>query len=82
MGHTHTWIPLDIGHIDIIRQRVDTPKTQSLYLIVKICRDHGCSAGVTGDGVVFENIRQGTVQEDEVMLRVTSGLKTHTKEGR
>lgn len=78
MGHIHDWLDLKNYYIDIIRRRLDAPKIQSLYRIVKVCRARGvCHAGMTGDDIVFEDVRESETLEDEFIIRKTGRLRSN-----
>ncbi len=74
--HEHDWFGLETRNIkvDIVRRSLIMRGVRSFYEIVDVCRT--CHAGRTRDGLVFEDLKQTIIIEDEGRsVRETGSLR-------
>lgn len=75
-AHEHEWFDLGTRNIkvDIVRRSLVMRGVRSFYEVVEVCRV--CHSGRTRDGLVFEDLRQTIIIEDEARsVRETGSLR-------
>lgn len=80
MDHIHKWVNLGPAVIEVRRSLKSNSRVQSVYQIVKICDEEGCSAGMTRDGILIADVTVGVRIYGEGMVSTTSPLKWKGKE--
>jgi hypothetical protein len=79
MAHTHTWVSLQGEYIDVYKEATNSEGVRSLFRIVGVCKDKTCFAGITGDDVIIDDVRVGTIAGEGVRT-VTMRLERRGKE--
>lgn len=79
IAHRHRWASLH-GHVIHVKEQIRGTRIGSLYIVVEICDDGGCTAGRTRRGEVLADVSVGTkIRDGDSREYVTQRLSKHEK---